>query len=268
MFKASVIMKELKKYAPEIIDILKNAPISKDIPSMEYQEFKNMPDISIDYAVMENSKKIALLPLDCGWNDLGSWEAIYDISKKDKNGNYIMGNVIDIGSKNSMIYSTSKLVTSIGLRDTVIVETEDALLVCDKSRTQDVKKIYNTLKDKNDNAFMVHKTVYRPWGYYTVMQEGDGFLTKCIVVNCGAKLSLQKHFHRSEHWVVLEGKAYVVKGEEAYELNPGESIDIGIEEVHSLQNPYEKPVKILEVQKGDKLDENDIVRLEDMYGRV
>ena len=115
MFKASVIMKELKKYAPEIIDILKNAPISKDIPSMEYQEFKNMPDISIDYAVMENSKKIALLPLDCGWNDLGSWEAIYDISKKDKNGNYIMGNVIDIGSKNSMIYSTSKLVTSIGL---------------------------------------------------------------------------------------------------------------------------------------------------------
>ena len=268
MFKASVIMKELKKYAPEIIKILKESKVTNTVPSIEYQEFKEMPDISIDYAVMENSKKIALIPLDCGWNDLGSWEAIYDVSKKDKRGNYILGNVIDIGSKNSMIYSTSKLVTTIGLNDTVVVETEDALLVCDKKRSQDVKKIYNTLKDKNDTTFMVHKTVYRPWGYYTVLQEGDGFLTKCIVVNCGAKLSLQKHFHRSEHWVVLEGKAYVVKGEEAYELNSGESIDIAVEEVHSLQNPYDKPVKILEVQKGDKLDENDIVRLEDMYGRV
>lgn len=268
MFKASVIMKELKKYTPEIINILKNSSVDESVPSIAYQEFKEMPDISIDYAVMENSKKIALVPLDCGWNDLGSWEAIYDISKKDKNGNYIMGNVIDVGSKNSMIYSTSKLVTTIGLKDTVVVETEDALLVCDKSRTQDVKRVYNTLKDKNNSAIMIHKTVYRPWGYYTVMQEGEGFLTKCIVVNPNAKLSLQKHFHRSEHWVVLEGKAYVVKGEEAYELNAGESIDIAVEEIHSLQNPYDKPVKILEVQKGDKLDENDIVRIEDIYGRA
>ena len=268
MFKASVIMKELKKYAPEITEVLNNIEISDGVPTAQYQEFKEMPDISIDYAVMENSKKIALIPLNCGWNDLGSWEAIYDISQKDKNENYIMGNVIDIGSKNSMIYSTSKLVTTIGLENTVVVETEDALLVCDKSKTQDVKKIYNKLKDKNDSAFMVHKTVYRPWGYYTVLQEGEGFLTKCIVVNSGAKLSLQKHFHRSEHWVVLEGKAFIIKGEGEYELNSGESIDIDVEEVHSLQNPYEKPVKILEVQKGDKLDENDIVRLEDMYGRV
>ena len=268
MFKASVFMSELKKYSPEILKILKEAKITDAEPSIEYEIFKTMPDISVDYAVMEKSKKIALLPLDCGWNDLGSWEAIYDISQKDKNGNYILGNVIDCGSKNSMIYSTSKLVTTIGLENTVVIETEDALLVCDKNKTQDVKKIYEKLKDKNDPAHQIHKTVYRPWGYYTVMQQGEGFLTKCIVVNPKAKLSLQKHFHRSEHWVVLEGTAFVIKGEETHELKSGESINIAVEEIHSLQNPYDKPLKVLEVQKGKKLEEDDIVRLEDMYGRV
>ena len=268
MFKASTFINELKKYSPEILKILKGAKITDTEPSIEYEIFKTMPDISVDYAVMEKSKKIALLPLDCGWNDLGSWEAIYDISEKDKNGNYILGNVIDCGSKNSMIYSTSKLVTTIGLENTVVIETEDALLVCDKNKTQDVKKIYEKLKDKNDPTHQIHKTVYRPWGYYTVLQQGEGFLTKCISVNPKAKLSLQKHFHRSEHWVVLEGKALVIKGEEKFELKSGDNINIAVEEVHSLQNPYDKPLKVLEVQKGDKLEENDIVRLEDMYGRV
>lgn len=268
MFKYSVFMAEIKKYSPEILNILKSAKIGDSEPSIEYEIFKNMPDISIDYSVMEKSKKITLIPMDCGWSDLGSWEAIYDIAQKDKNGNYILGNVIDYGSKNSMIYSTSKLVTTIGIENTVIIETEDALLVCDKNKTQDVKKIYEKLKDKNDPAHQIHKTVYKPWGYYTVMQQGEGFLTKCIVVNAKAKLSLQKHFHRSEHWVVLEGKAFVIKGNESHELNAGDSINIGIEEVHSLQNPYDEPLKILEVQKGDRLEENDIVRLEDMYGRA
>ena len=268
MFKASTFLSELKKHSPEILNILKSATLSDKEPTIEYEIFKKMPDISVDYAVMEQSKKIALLPLDCEWNDLGSWQAIYDVSQKDENGNYITGNVIDVDSKDSMIYSTSKLVTTIGLKDTVVIETEDALLVCDKNRTQDVKKIYEKLKDKNDPTHQIHKTVYRPWGFYTVMQQGEGFLTKCIGVNPDAKLSLQKHFHRSEHWVVLEGKALVVKGDEKYELLPGDSINIAIEEVHSLQNPYDKPLKILEVQKGDRLEEDDIVRLEDMYGRV
>ncbi|MBQ7450264.1 mannose-1-phosphate guanylyltransferase/mannose-6-phosphate isomerase [bacterium] len=268
MFKTSTFMNELKKYSPEITNILKSAQLSEKEPSINYDIFSKMPDISIDYALMEKSKKIALLSLDCDWNDLGSWEAIYDVSEKDKNGNYKLGNVIDVGSKNSMFYSTSKLVTTIGLENTVVIETEDALLVCDKSKTQDVKKIYEKLKDKNDPTHQIHKTVYRPWGYYTVLQQGEGFLTKCISVNAGAKLSLQKHFHRSEHWVVLEGKALVVKGEEKRELKTGDSINIGVEEIHSLQNPYDKQLKILEVQKGNKLDENDIVRLEDMYGRA
>lgn len=269
MFKASVMIAELKKHAPEITTLLNGLEINLNSqPTVEYQEFNKMPDISIDYAVMEQSKKIALVPLDCDWNDLGSWEAIYDISEKNKNGNCITGNVIDINSKNSMIYSTSKLVTTIGLEDTIVIETEDAILVCDKKQSQDVKKIYNELKERNDESHKVHKTVFRPWGYYTVIQEGQGFLTKCIMVNPKAKLSLQLHHHRSEHWVVLEGKAYVVKGENAYELLPGEHIDLAIEEVHSLQNPYDEPVKILEVQRGDILDENDIERLEDMYGRA
>lgn len=268
MFKSSVILTEFKKYSPEILNILKTSELTDKEPTIEYEIFKNMPDISIDYAVMEKSKKIALLPLDCDWNDLGSWQAIYDVSKKDKNGNYITGNVIDVDSENSMIYSNSKLITTIGLKDTVVIETEDAILVCDKNRTQDVKKIYETLKDKNDLTHQIHKTVYRPWGFYTVMQQGEGFLTKCIGVNPNAKLSLQKHFHRSEHWVVLEGKALVVKGEQEYELLPGDSINIAIEEVHSLQNPYDKPLKVLEVQKGDRLEEDDIIRIEDIYGRA
>ena len=227
-----------------------------------------MPDISIDYAVMENSKKLALIPLETDWKDVGSWEAVYDVSEKDENNNYIMGNVLDLESKDSLVYSTSKLITTIGLKDTVVVETEDAVLVCDRSRAQDVKKIVNHLKEIHDTTQYTHKTVYRPWGYYQVLNEGKGFLTKCIYVNPGAKLSVQMHHHRSEHWVVVEGKALVLKGEEFIELNCGDSIDLAVEEVHSLQNPYDEPVKVLEVQQGDILDENDIVRLEDMYGRV
>lgn len=268
VFKASVLLAELKKYEPDVYNIIKNAEISSQTPTIPYQDFEKMPDISIDYAVMENSKKLALIPLDNEWKDVGSWEAVYEISEKDDNGNYIMGNVLDLDSKDSMVYSTSKLITTVGLDNIVVVETEDAVLVCDRKRAQDVKKVVNHLKEINDATQLVHKTVYRPWGYYTVLNEGNGFLTKCIYVNPGAKLSVQLHHHRSEHWVVVEGKALVLKGEEYFELENGDSIDLAVEEKHSLQNPYDEPVKILEVQKGDILDENDIVRFEDMYGRV
>lgn len=268
VFKASVMMAELKKYNKDIFDIIKKADISSQTPTAPYQEYKEMPDISIDYAVMENTKKLAMIPLECDWKDVGSWEAVYDISEKDKKGNYINGNVVDLDSQNSVIYSTSKLITTIGLKDTVVVETEDAVLVCDRHRAQDVKRIVNHLKERNDATQYSHKTVYRPWGYYTVLNEGKGFLTKCIYVNPGAKLSVQLHHHRSEHWVVVEGKALVLKGEEFFELNNGDSIDLAVEEKHSLQNPYDEPLKILEIQKGDILDEEDIVRFEDMYGRV
>ena len=267
MFKASTLLKESEKCAPEIYNLLKNFDFTKssDIP---YVEFDKMPSISIDYAVMEKSDKIALIQLKSDWNDLGSWKSIYDVSKKDENGNVKIGHVIDEGSKNSFVYSSSKLVATIGLEDVVVVETEDAILACKADKAQDVKKIYDTLKTQNDETYKVHKTVYRPWGYYTVLGEGKGFLTKMIQVNPGQKLSVQSHNHRSEHWVVLEGTAKVVLEGKEHILSPGHSVDIAVKEIHSLQNPYKEVLKIVEVQKGDILIEEDIVRYEDMYGRV
>ena len=267
MFKASTLLEEVSKYTPEIYSLLKNFDFTKSA-EIPFTEFDKMPNISIDYAIMEKSNKIALVELKSDWNDLGSWKSIYDVSNKDENGNVKIGNVIDEGSKNSFVYSSSKLVATIGLEDVVIVETEDAVLACKADKAQDVKKIFDTLKTNNDDTCKVHKTVYRPWGYYTVLGEGKGFLTKMIQVNPGQKLSVQSHNHRSEHWVVLEGTAKVVLEGKEHILSPGHSVDIAVKEIHSLQNPYDEVLKIVEVQKGDILIEEDIVRYEDMYGRV
>ncbi len=268
MFKASTIMDEIQKYSPEITNNLKESKLNESGPTMNFEDYEKMTNISIDYAVMERSDLITLLPLKCDWNDLGSWQAIYETSPKDENSNNISGNVIDVDSENSLIYSTSRLVSTIGLKDTVVIETEDAVLVCDKNKTQDVKKVYEKLKQNNDNTYLVHKTVYRPWGYYTVLNRGDGFLTKLIQVNKGAKLSLQLHYHRSEHWVVLSGVANVRKGDETFVLNPGDSIDIPCNVKHCLENPGKIDLQIIEIQKGQYLEEDDIVRFEDIYGRV
>lgn len=267
MFKASILLEEVKKYSPEISKVLDEFDFSEsdEIPFTAYDK---MPSISIDYAVMEKSDKIALLKLESGWNDLGSWKSIYDVSEKDKDGNVKIGHVLDEGSKNSLMYSSSKLVATIGLENMVVVETEDAILACRADKTQDVKKIFETLKKQNDNTHLIHKTVYRPWGYYTVLAEGHGFLTKMIHVNPGQKLSVQSHNFRSEHWVVLEGTAKVILEGKELILSPGHSIDIPLKAIHSLQNPYKESVKVVEVQKGDPLIEEDIIRYEDMYGRV
>ena len=267
MFKASTLLEEVSKYTPEIYSLLKNFDFTKSA-EIPFTEFDKMPNISIDYAIMEKSNKIALVELKSDWKDLGSWKSIYDVSNKDENGNVKIGNVIDEDSKNSFVYSSSKLVATIGLEDVVIVETEDAILACKADKAQDVKKIFDTLKTNNDDTCKVHKTVYRPWGYYTVLGEGKGFLTKMIQVNPGQKLSVQSHNHRSEHWVVLEGTAKVVLEGKEHILSPGHSVDIAVKEIHSLQNPYDEILKIVEVQKGDILIEEDIVRYEDMYGRV
>ena len=267
MFKASTMIAEIEKNAPGIAKIAQNVDFTKssDIP---FVEFDKMPSISIDYAVMEKSDKIALVALESDWNDLGSWQSIYDVSKKDEHNNVFIGHVIDEGSKNSFVYASSKLVTTIGLEDTVIVETEDAILACKKDRTQDVKHIYETLKKQNDDTHLIHKTVYRPWGYYTVIAQGDGFLSKIIHVNSGQKLSVQSHNHRSEHWVVLTGTAKVVLEANERILSPGHSVDIPVKAIHSLQNPYKEALEIIEVQKGDIIAEDDIIRYEDIYGRV
>ena len=267
MFKASVLLEEIAKYSSEIYSVLQKFDFTES-DEIQYIKFDQMPSISIDYAVMEKSDRIALLKLESDWNDLGSWKSVYDVSPKDEKGNVKVGHIIDEGSKNSLMYSSSKLVATIGLEDTVIVETEDAILACKSDRTQDVKKIFDTLKKQNDNTHLVHKTVYRPWGYYTVLAEGKGFLTKMIQVNSAQKLSVQSHNYRSEHWVVLEGKAKVILDKNEYILEPGHSIDIPVKAIHSLQNPFDETLKIIEVQKGDLLIEEDIIRYEDMYGRV
>ena len=267
MFKASVILKEIAAFAPEITSLLEQFDFSEtDI--VPYTLFEKMPNISIDYAVMEKSERIKMVELEGDWKDLGSWQSIYDVSKKDVNGNVFVGHVLDKDSKGSLVYASSKLVATIGLEDTVIVETEDAILACKKDRAQEVKEIYETLKQQHDDTQMVHKTVYRPWGFYTVIAAGKGFQTKIIHVNPGQKLSVQSHNFRSEHWVVLSGTAKVVMESKDYILSPGHSIDIPVKAIHSLQNPFNEDVEVIEVQKGDVLSEDDIIRYEDMYGRV
>ena len=266
MFKASTMIDEIKKLSPEIFAVMEEFDFSTS-ERIEYNLFDKMPSISIDYAIMEKSDKIALIKLESDWNDLGSWQSIYDVSKKDAHNNVMIGHVLDENSKNSFVYASSKLVATIGLEDIVLIETEDAILACKKDKTQDVKKIFDTLKKQNDDTHLIHKTVYRPWGFYTVIAQGKGFLSKIIHVNTGQKLSVQSHNHRSEHWVVLSGIAKVVLEGKEHLLTPGHSIDIPLKAIHSLQNPYEEELEIIEIQLGDLLIEDDITRYEDMYGR-
>ena len=266
MFKVSTIMKELETHCPDIMNILQNIKCSDN--KISFTEFDKMPNISIDYALMEKSDNIAMVELQSDWKDLGSWKSIYEVSPNDENNNVFVGHVLDKDSKNSFVYSSSKLVATIGLEDTIVIETEDAILACKKDKTQEVKQIYETLKQQHDGTQKVHKTVYRPWGFYTVIAEGKGFQTKIIHVNVGQKLSVQSHNHRSEHWVVLSGMAKVVLEGKDHILSPGHSVDIPIKAIHSLQNPFEEDLEIIEVQKGDILSEDDIIRYEDMYGRA
>ncbi len=265
MFTIKTFKEELAKYCAEIAEVANEVEFDgSNIPFMAYDK---MPNISIDYAVMEKSEKIVLVPLESDWKDLGSWEAIYDVQDKDHNGNVTAGKVLAKDSKDSLIYSNSKLVSAIGVKNLVVVETSDAVLVCDKSKTQSVKEVYNNLKESNNDIYMVHKTVYRPWGFYKCLEQGEGFLTKLIHVSPRQQLSYQMHNFRSEHWVVLSGKAKILLEDKEYVLNPGQSIDIPLQAKHSLQNPFFEDLEIIEVQLGNKLIEEDIIRFQDIYGR-
>ena len=267
LFKTSVFMEALSKCAPDIYSILKDFDFKKE-NEVDFMKFDKMPSISIDYAVMERADNIVIVPLKSDWNDLGCWESIYEINKKDKNGNAFIGNVIEKDCKNSMLYSSDRLIAGIGLNDILLVETADAILVCDKNKTQDVKFVYDKLKEMNNETHRIHTTVYRPWGYYTVLNQGEGYLTKMICVSPRGQLSLQSHNFRSEHWVVLSGSARVTLDNKTFILKPGSSIDIPVKIKHSLANPYDTELRIIEVQKGDKLIEEDIIRYKDIYGRV
>ena len=267
IFKASTLMNTTKECAKEIYEITQkfNFKAQEDIG---YMTFDKYPSISFDYAIMEHAKNIAMVEMNCDWNDLGSWDAVYESNKKDSHGNVKIGNVIEQNCKNSMLYSSERLLAGVGLENVVIVETPDAILACNKDDTQGVKQIFEKLKETKNDTHRIHTTVYRPWGYYTVLNHGEGYLTKMICVSRKGQLSLQSHNYRSEHWVVLSGIARVTLEDKVFMLKAGSSIDIPVKAIHSLANPYDNELKIIEIQKGDKLVEEDIIRYKDIYGRV
>ncbi len=267
MGKISVFLEEIEKFVPEISKSIKDFDFTKE-SKIAYSVYEKIPSISIDYAVMEKSDKLALVEFQSDWKDLGSWQSLYEIKEKDKDDNVLSGKVVVDNVKNSFIYSQKEIVAVSGLENIILVETEDAIMACKMSESQNVRNLYEKLKAIESDTTKLHKTVYRPWGYYTCMNSGEGYLTKTICVLPKQKLSIQSHNHRSEHWVVLEGKALVYKDGKEYNIDPGESIDIPLGVKHSLQNPYDEELKIIEVQKGDYISEDDIIRYEDCYGRV
>lgn len=267
MGKISVFVEEFKKHAIDIYNQLDKLDFSNS-NQIKYSVYEQMPSISIDYAIMEKSDRITLVELQSDWNDLGSWQSIYKVKDKDENGNVLTGKVIVDNVKNSFIYSQKEIVAVSGLEDIILVETEDAIMACKIQDSQNVKILYEKLKAKESDTTKLHKTVFRPWGYYTCLNRGEGYLTKTICVLPNQKLSVQSHNHRSEHWVVLEGTALVLLDGKEYNVYAGDSIDIPLGAKHSLQNPYDNELIILEVQKGDYISEDDIIRYEDCYGRI
>ncbi|CAG7857756.1 mannose-1-phosphate guanylyltransferase / mannose-6-phosphate isomerase [biofilm metagenome] len=271
-FTAATYLNELEKFDPEMLSICKQALTAAqkdlDFTRVDKDIFSTCPADSIDYAIMEKTEKAAVIPLAAGWNDVGSWSALWDVTEKDEFGNAISGDVLTVDTKNSYIYSDNKLVTIIGVEDLVVVETKDAVMIAKKDRVQDVKQIVDQLKLQKRSEADVHQKAYRPWGHYDSVDCGDRHQTKRIVVKPGGKLSLQKHHHRAEHWVVVKGTALVTRGDEQILLTENESTFIPLGTVHRLENPGVIPLEIIEVQSGSYLGEDDIVRIGDNYGRV
>ncbi|MDO9168890.1 MAG: mannose-1-phosphate guanylyltransferase/mannose-6-phosphate isomerase [Methylobacter sp.] len=230
--------------------------------------FANVADDSIDYAVMEKSNQVAVVPCNIGWSDIGTWTALGDLIQPDADGNRIQGDALLYATRNCTIQSHDRLVGTVGVENLIIIDTPDAVLVVDKSSAQDVKHIYSELKAKGHEAHKSHRTVHRPWGIYTVLEEGNGFKIKRIEVKPGASLSLQMHHHRSEHWVVVSGVAKVINGDQEIEINTNESTYIPAGHKHRLTNPGTVPCVMIEVQSGGYVGEDDIVRFEDNYGRI
>ena len=271
MFKASIYLQELEKFEPDILASCKKSCQTeykdKDFIRLNKDEFYQCPEKSVDYAVMEHTEDAMVVPLDADWSDIGSWDALWDAKNKDQDGNVSEGDVILDEVKNTYAYSSNRLVSVIGVSDLVIVDTQDALLVADKKYSQNIKNIVNQLKKNNRPEADNYRKVFRPWGYYDSIDADDGFQVKRILVNPGAKLSLQKHEHRAEHWVVVKGVAKVTCGEKIFSLKENQSTYIPKGEVHRLENQEGIDLEIIEIQTGDYLGEDDIIRLEDDYQR-
>ena len=275
-FTVGTILKAMAQHCPEILTATASC-IAKSRKAegkgfaqidLDADSFAAVPDLSIDYAVMEKSNQVAVVPCSIGWSDIGSWDALGDLDEADEQGNRVRGDVQMHGSTNSTIHASGRLIGTVGIDNLVIVDTPDALLVAHKSRAQDVKHIYAGLKAKGHEAYKIHNTVHRPWGTYTILEEGVGFKIKRIEVKPGATLSLQMHHHRSEHWIVVSGMAKVVNGEREFFVNTNESTYIPAGHKHRLENPGILDLVMIEVQSGAYLGEDDIVRFQDAYGRV
>ncbi|TXL08781.1 mannose-1-phosphate guanylyltransferase/mannose-6-phosphate isomerase [Methylococcaceae bacterium CS1] len=271
-FKAGRYLEELEKFYPEMLAACQlsfaGAETDVDFIRLNVDAFIQCPADSIDYAVMEKTDKAVVIPLDANWSDVGSWSALWEVRDKDSLGNALTGDVIAIDTENSFIHAENKLVAAVGVQDMIIIETDDAVMIAAKDRVQDVKKIVSILKSGQRSEADLHRKVYRPWGHYDSVDNGERHKTKRIVVKPGGKLSVQKHHHRAEHWVVVKGTALVSKGDETMLLSENESTYIPIGVIHSLENPGVIPLEIIEVQSGSYLGEDDIIRFEDRYGRT
>ncbi len=269
VWKTTKILEAIETHLSGLSRGLKKISVRKDLEYDILSEiYSSFESISIDHGVIEKSRDVLVIPSDFGWCDLGNWTALSDVLERDERGNILQGNSIDIGSENCTVIASDRVVATIGLKDMVVVDTPDATLVSSKEKVQEVKKIVETLKKNNREEHLVHRTVERPWGSYTVLEKGSRYKIKRIVVHPKAKLSLQIHHHRSEHWVVVSGTARVTRGEEVFDVHANESTFIPISVKHRLENPGLIPLQIIEVQNGNYVEEDDIERLEDNYQRM
>jgi mannose-1-phosphate guanylyltransferase/mannose-6-phosphate isomerase len=271
MFRARRYLDELARYAPEIARAceaaFRAARADLDFTRVDAKAFEACPADSIDYAVMEKTADAVVVPLAAGWSDVGSWSALHEASAADAHGNVTHGDVISEDTHGSYLHSQSRLVAAVGLRDHVVVETKDAVLVAPRSRVQDVKKLVQQLKEQGRYEHSLHREVFRPWGSYDSLGSGARFQVKLLRVKPGGTLSLQLHHQRAEHWVVVAGSARITRGEEVFTLAENQSTYIPVGVKHRIENPGTVPVEIIEVQSGSYLGEDDIVRFEDVYGR-
>jgi mannose-1-phosphate guanylyltransferase/mannose-6-phosphate isomerase len=276
VLKASVWLRALETFRSDILQATQDAwaKRSKDAQFVRpgKAEFVTIRSESIDYAVMEHcpasSLPIKMVPLDAGWSDLGAWDAVWNVLPKDDNGNAHQGDVLCTDSHNTLVYATSRLVSLVGVKDLIVVETADAVMVADRSCSQDVKNIVTQLQQTKREEHTLHRKVHRPWGWYDSIDEGGRFKVKRILVKPSASLSLQKHHHRAEHWIVVKGTAEITNGDKVILLTENQSTYIPLGEIHRLRNPGSIPLEIIEVQSGSYLGEDDIVRFEDTYGRT
>ena len=271
LFKASRYLEELKKHRSDIYDAvclsMEDVAQDNDFFRVNKPAFDACPSESIDYAVMEKTEHAVVVPMDAGWSDIGSWSSLWDISKKDLNGNSVHGDVILHETNNSYVRTDGKLVAAIGVDDLVIVSTKDVLVVAHKDSDQNVKKIAEQLKQKKRTEWKLHREVYRPWGKYDSIDNGPRYQAKRLTVKPGAKLSVQMHHHRAEHWVVVNGTAKVTNGDATFLLSENESTYIPVGAIHALENPGKVDLEIIEIQTGSYFGEDDIVRFDDKYGR-